>query len=49
MCVCLSEEYIYNSLPYSVCLSLDVPGSGAYFMGYEMLLRFLTPEGERYV
>ncbi|XP_047142479.1 mitochondrial carnitine/acylcarnitine carrier protein isoform X1 [Hydra vulgaris] len=25
----------------------DVPASGAYFMGYEMLLRYLAPEGER--
>ncbi|XP_057313457.1 mitochondrial carnitine/acylcarnitine carrier protein-like [Hydractinia symbiolongicarpus] len=24
----------------------DVPASGAYFMSYEMLLRYLTPEGE---
>jgi len=28
---------------------LDVPASAAYFMGYEMLLRNLTPEGKEYV
>lgn len=33
---------------FRVCF-VDVPGSGAYFMGYEMLLRSLTPEGERSV
>lgn len=42
------EEGLFRGLYRGTAATLlrDVPASGAYFMGYEMLLRQLTPEGE---
>lgn len=42
------EEGFFRGIYRGTAATLlrDVPASGAYFMGYEMLLRYLTPEGE---
>jgi len=42
------EEGLFRGLYRGTGATLlrDVPCSGAYFMGYEMLLRYLTPEGQ---